>query len=182
MRPISFCLIVLALLTAPSWRTPLADDSKFHPTQTEAEKALDRILGLAVKDANLLYFALGRPWYDPAKDIGYARLFSKALLNAWRKREAVLARENCGERYREEDGCGLDYNPIVCGQDWPDSFLFRTIKSGNANATIIAVGEGEKVVVRNLRSYRLVKRNGGWKLDGVDCGEEHNSFNMPSIP
>jgi len=173
-------LLSSAILSAMCWRPACAEDSKFHPPQTEAEKVLDKIFDLEDKDSNVLFFALGTPAYDPAKDTGYARLFTKALLKAWRKKEADLVQDDCDGKYREGEICGLDFDPIVCGQDRPDKFVFRTIKSGKESATMIATWREYVKREETFTVYRLVKEEGDWKLDGVDCRNGH-TFNMPTV-
>jgi hypothetical protein len=168
-----------AILSAICSRPAFAEDSKFHPPQTEAEIALDKIFDLEDKDSNMLFFALAMPYYHPPKDTGYAQLFTKALLKAWRKKEADLVRENCGGKYREGEICGLDFDPITCAQDRPDKFVFRTIKSGKESVSIIAAWPQSVNDERYFKYYKLVKEEDVWKLDGVYCRESDN-FNMPS--
>jgi hypothetical protein len=179
---LSFCRLLFlssAILSAICWRPAFAEDSKFHPPQTEAEKVLDKIFDLEDKDSNMYFFALGRPNYDPAKDTGYAQLFTKALLTAWRKKEADRVRDSCGGKYREGEICGFDYDVIICAQDRPKKFVFRTIRSGKESTTIVAAWPQFVKYEDSFIVYRMVNESGVWKLDGVDC-RKGDLFNMPS--
>jgi hypothetical protein len=176
---ILFVVLLLALPTAWAAEIP-AGEPPFHPPQTAAEKALDGIFRLDTTDENLLPFAIGEPWYDPAKDTGYARHFTNPLLKAWRKAQAKLAQADCGGKYEDGQLCGFEFDPIICGQDYPDVFLYRTTKSSKQETIITytwsqSVEEGIEI---DGPLYRLTKDKGDWKLDGIDCGTG-GKFNMP---
>jgi hypothetical protein len=155
----------------------------FHEPQTEVERALDKILRLDLDDDGSLFnFIAGAPYSNPAKSQRYAQLFTRTLLDAWRKAEADLVRINCGGKYIEGDLCGFNYDPIICGQDSPDRYVYRTIKSEKGSASVVTAWPDMLSMDWNyFTSYRLVNENTRWKLDGVDCGTLAK-FNMPSTP
>lgn len=146
--------------------------------------ALDKIFRLDVTDRNFPSFVLGESRYDPSKDTGYARLFTKPILKAWRKTQAKLAQADCGGKHKDGDICGFNFDPIICGQDYPDTFIYRTLHS-STNEAIITYTYPE-YVARNDASansgptYRMIKENEHWKMDGAYCGKGENyNFNMP---
>ena len=182
MRLSFYCGLVLssAILSAVCWRPAFAGDSKFHPPQTEAEKALHEIIDLEAKGSNLFAFALGIPEGDPAKTKRYGQFFTKAFLTALRKAEADLIQSNCGGIDREDEPCGFDFDPLLCAQDTWDVYVFRTIKAGEASATIIAIGLEVENHEEAYHYYNMTKEQEIWKLDGIDCLKGF-TFNMPSL-
>ncbi len=175
-------LLSSAILSAVCWRPAFAEDSKFHPPQTEAEKVLNEIISLEAKDAHVLAFALGIPTNVPATDKRYGQFFTAAFLNALRKAEADLIQSDCGGIERDDEPCGFGFDPILCGQDVFDVYLFRTIKAGEGSV-IVAVHGSEVEIVADEKEYiyySMIRQEGVWKVDGIDC-REGGAFNMPSV-
>jgi hypothetical protein len=157
---------------------PLPGPAIFHEPQTEAEKLLDYLISLDESGGNFYHFILGTPEYDPAQDPGYARFFSPALLKAFRKKEASLVKKNCDGKYIDGDICGLDYTPIICGQGWPDAYIYRTIKPTRDSAIVITSWQPHADSLHSYPAYRFIRVKDHWKLDGVACGKDEQ-FNMP---
>ena len=182
---LSFYLLLLlssAILLTICWRPAFSADFKVHPPQTEAEKVLGEILSLEAKDAGLAAFALGIPTNVPATDKRYGQFFTTAFLNALRKTQADLIQSDCGGIERDDEPCGFGFNPIVCGQDVFDVYLFRTIKAGEGSV-IVAVHGSEVETVADEKEfvyYSMIRQEGVWKVDGIDC-RDGGAFNMPSV-
>jgi hypothetical protein len=71
----------------------------------------------------------------------------------------------------------MDADPIVCAQDFPDHYLFRTIQGGPDLAVVEAAWPPE-AGAQPLPSgtYRLTLSGGVWKVDGIACagGDRYN--------
>jgi hypothetical protein len=152
-------------------------EQPFHAARSAPEKALDEILRRSDHDDNLFEFVLKRPWFDPKKDKGYALLFTKQLLAAWAAAQAEQVRRDCQGKYVDGEVCGIDYNPIACGNATSEKgYVFRTKQANDREATISSRWAGQASRADGPL-YRLVKEGGNWRLDGVDCGNSAK-FNM----
>ena len=152
-----------------------AQPGPFHPPQTAAEKALDNILRLSISsDGNLDSFVLKEPYYDRRKDTGYAKLFTPALLTTMSKLQADMVQKDCGGKYQKGDVCGFDMSPTLCGQDYPDRYIYRT--EGQTDTEAVVTSAWPKST-DNSATYRLISQDGHWKLDGIHC-PEMDGFNM----
>jgi hypothetical protein len=182
--PVLFFVVSLILPAACAAEKSI-DQPQFQPPQTEAEKALDAILTRAKTDYDMTFYALNEPHYDPLlgspharlvppEDKGYSRLFTKPLVNAWRELEKSLVQQSCGGKYIGGELCGLDYNPILCTQDDSDTFHYHTVNS-DKNMAIIEYSPPETEYL--LATYRMIKDQQGWKIDGVAC-RDSDKFNM----
>ena len=170
-------LVAAALVSIAFVAAQSAAEEPFHAARSAQEKALNEILLLSDRDDNLFDFVLKRPWYDAKKDKGYARLFSKGLLAAWAGAEARAVERDCQGKYIDGEICGLDYSPITCGNATSDKgYRFRTMKADEREATVFSRWTGQEAKADGPQ-YQLVKEGGGWRLDGVDCGNGAK-FNM----
>jgi hypothetical protein len=170
--------VLAALAAAAALSLPLASASAdpasaparaFHAARSAPEKTLDNILRRAIRDPNIVEFVLATPHCDAKKDTGYAPLFSKPLLKALADAQAALVKHDCGGRYIEGEICGIDHDPILCGQDYPDKgYLFQTSSENRQQAIVSTqwIG-GDAQEAHPL--YRMARDGGSWKLDGVDC-------------
>ncbi len=153
------------------------DREPFHIAKTDAEKALDDILRRADKDGNMLEYVLGTSGYNAKIDPGYSRLFSINLLRAVAKAESDVVKRYCDGKYRDDDFCGLDYNPISCIQDSSEEgYRYKTTEDDSHKAIIFYQWVGYDPNKARV-FYRLIKDGGLWKLDGIDCGNGAK-FNM----
>jgi hypothetical protein len=160
-------LIVLAILCPSRARCEqIVHNNDHHAPQTQAEKALDSLIRRSQNDENMFEFMLGRPWYDPSKDQGYARLFTPALLKAWTEKEAELVQKSCGGKYIDGEICGIDYSPITWGQDYTEDNFYRTFDSSQNAARISATSNQ---FAKSGAIYTLTKYQDGWRLNSVDC-------------
>lgn len=170
-----FLLLVFALLVTTTACASGESPGTFHPPQTEAETALDRVLKIADEDeGDMLYFALNIP--GQKKDFSY--LFSEKLLQSWRKAEKEAVQETCNGFYVDGESCGLDYNPIICAQDIPEHYLYHTQTESAHEVLIASIWPQYIHDPQHQKAYRLIKNKAGaWVLDGVNCGEGE-AFNM----
>jgi hypothetical protein len=184
-RFLIFFLAVLLTLPLAYAGKKSADKPQFHPPQTEAERALDKILTRAKTDSDMTFYALGEPHYDPPlgssharlvppEDRGYSNLFTEALVKAWREKEKSLVQQSCGGQYIAGELCGLDYDPIFCAQDYTDSFHYYTVDSGK-NAAVIEYSFPDTGYL--LATYGMIKDQQGWKIDRVTC-RDGDKFNV----
>jgi hypothetical protein len=146
----------------------------FHAPQTGAERALEKILRRADKDERLLDNLLqGRGARNFKPSVNYETLLTPALIAPIRAQEKALVAKDCKGKYLEGEICGLDYSPITCGQDSGERYEFRTREAEPRTASIDFRWPGGKTVA----TYRLVKADGAWKMDGVSCAGV-SRFNM----
>jgi hypothetical protein len=176
---IAFCILFCACLSAHAAQNPGADGpaqpGRFHPPQTAAEKALDHILRLSIaSDGNLDAFVLKEPDYDPKRDTGYAKLFTPDLLAIMAKLQADMVQKDCGGKYKNGDICGFDMSPTLCGQDYPNHYIYRTENQTDNDVVIASEWPQSK---DNGASYHLVFQNGRWALAGIHC-LDMDGFNM----
>jgi hypothetical protein len=171
--------LLLLYITLPLQSAFAKKPPPFHPPKTEAEKALDRIFMKSDSDDNLFRFILNRPDYNPSKNYGYERFFTKELLKSWRETEADIKK---GQHCNYNEGlCGMDISPITCGQDGA-GHLFKTIKQTDNEAIMTYISEEIFKLYPDTKTpyfYKLIKQEGIWKLDGVDCDEvKFNTYGL----
>jgi hypothetical protein len=177
-RSVAALLVLAAIGSAAAAESSLAG---FHAPQTEAERALDTILMATGRDDTALDNLLGgrgKAGFRPTID--YRRFVTDALLRAIRDAEAALVKRDCGGAYREGEICGLDYDPLTCAQDSNPRYLYRTETQHAGTARIAYAWPGQPAVAA---TYRLVLRDGRWKLDGIKCNADvdtgqGDTFNM----
>jgi hypothetical protein len=175
----AFCFLLCAHLSAHAAQNSNAagpaQPGAFHPPQTAAEKALDSILRLSkASDGNLDNFVLKEPYYNPKKDTGYAKLFTPALLATIAKLQADMVRKDCGGKYQKGEVCGFDMSPTLCGQDYPNHYIYRTENQTDKDAIITSEWPESK---DDGATYLLISQNGRWVLDGIHC-HDMDGFNM----
>ena len=145
----------------------------FHLAESAPEKTLDRIIrrseeGAFVDDLLKVPGASGGNHQD---------MFTAPLLKAFADVEARVVQENCRGEYVEGPLCGLDGNPVSCGQDSDvRPYVYRTLKQDGRVALVVSHWQGVSPDIL-LPSYRLVKMGNEWKVDGVQCGDGLK-FNM----
>lgn len=154
----------------------------FHPAGTAAERTLARILKLdgdkpeAVDPA--IAGSLRRPRAAPPPDAAYLAWLTAPLAATILTAEARAVKANCGGVYRAGDECGLDADPILCAQDFPKSYLFRTTQSAPGLAVVEAAWPPEgRAAPAASGAYRLTRTGGVWKIDGVKCAEGGGAYN-----
>jgi len=153
--------------------------TSFHPASSDAEKAVDSVLNRVEQDTEVVLFALKLPERDKKKDKTYQGLFTPALAKSFAATEAAEVKKNCGGHYSADDICGVDLNPITCLQESTESGrLYHTISDADGTALISYRRPDDKEV---YATYRLIRQNDGWHLDGVAC-EGSFRFNMPESP
>jgi hypothetical protein len=170
-----FTLLAMAATAAIVAET--SSHESFHAAQSAPEKTLDEIIRRSNNDQNMLDYALKRPWYDAKKNTGYSRLFTKGFLAALAGVESALVKQDCKGHYVEGEICGIDYNPITCGQDSNgNQHLYQTDGESNEAVTISYLWAANDSRA-DSPLFRLVKDREAWKLDGVAC-RNGAKFNM----
>ena len=133
-------LCVTAVTAALAAGSALAEPA-FHPAQTAAEHTLAQILKLDADKPGQIDPTGGkagrRPRTTPPPGASYLKYLTTPLATAILDAEARQVKKNCGGVYKAGEECGMDADPIICAQDFPDSYLFRT----NQSATTLAVVE-----------------------------------------
>jgi hypothetical protein len=169
-RPVRAALLALPFAAATAWAT--RPELPFHPPQSEAERALDAILRRVDADPDPMASILahrGRPTVD------YTAMLTPPLIAAIGRAERELVRRNCGGRYREGEICGLDFVAVTCAQDSNESYLYHT-GLARPDEAVIAYrwpGQGHGTAA----TYRLLRRDGAWRIDAIRCGGDLPSFN-----
>lgn len=186
MKSGRFFLLLLALLfiACPAFAE---GELQFHPPQTEAEKALDKILRFDIDKKLGEYFfndfnektPADYPRYDPSKAKKYSRMFTNALQKTWQEAET---KENF------KLGKSIDEDVIVC-MDFKPVFIalpvYRTIQSG-VSSVFIEQSYPDDATKKfypgytryPVNTYRIIKNHGTWKMDGIKCSDVYK-FNMP---
>jgi len=148
-----------------------AVDAKFHAPQTEAEKALAKILFINNHDKDIVDFIWKYPERDTVIDNKFNNLFTKDLQDAWARgyKESPLG----------DDGIHhyIDFDFLMCGNgDSPDEFLYATVKREKNFAYISIAGleEKDEDPLVTLYPFIMKNENGIWKLDGVHCSNGHS--------
>jgi len=167
----------LALTAAPAVGAPA-----FHPAQSPAERALGRILKADEKPPGHIDPTDGaaghRPRVTPPPGAPYLKFLTRPLATAILAAEARAVKANCGGLYKAGELCGMESDPIVCAQDFPDHYLFRTKEPGPNRAVIEAAWPPDHAGAAPSASgaYRLILSAGVWKIDGVSCagGDRYN--------
>lgn len=174
-------LAALALALAPA---PASAAPAFHVARSAPEQALARILKLDADKPVLVDPAAAgrsgrRPRTTPPKGAPYLKHLTLALATAILAEEAHEVRQACGGVYKDGEECGMDADPILCAQDFPDSYLFNSTKSAPGFAVVEAAwppDQGAETVGNG--TYRLKLVAGAWKLDGIACGAG-DDYNWP---
>jgi hypothetical protein len=153
----------------------------FHAAQSAAEQTLGRILKADENPhahVDPTAGAVGRrPRTTPPPGAPYLKYLTTPLATAILVEEAREVKANCGGVYKAGELCGMDADPIICAQDFPDHYLFRTIQSGPDLAVIEAAWPPDKGAEPSRSgAYRLTLSGGAWKIDGISCadGEAYN--------
>jgi hypothetical protein len=142
----------------------------FHLATSDPEKVLEKIYRFNEdKTIGLYGFIFNYPIRNRAKDKELARFFSKAFLDRSEKEEKALIRESCDGKY-PKNGMPCDMirgsNPIICAQDIPEFYLYRTIALSKKEAIVISTWPKDMI---DGPAYRLVQRERRWVLDAIYC-------------
>lgn len=161
-------LLLTLLLPLPAFA------AGFHPPASEAERALDATIKRAQTDAAMKGYLLRAPATYGVLGDEYGKLYTKGLMNAWSETEANLVYQQCGGDYQTGRHCGIEYNPVTCTNFNYENYVYRTDADADPNAAVIAYRLPEGIQI--IATYYLVKRDGAWKLDAVDCvvGDKFN--------
>ncbi len=154
----------------------------FHPAQSASEQALQRILKADEKPPGHIDPTDGaaghRPRTTPPPGAPYLKYMTIPLATAILVAEAGDVKANCGGVYKSGELCGMDSDPIVCAQDFPDHYLFRTTQVGPNRVVIEAAWPPDPAGAAPTTSgaYRMTLSKGVWKIDGVACagGDSYN--------
>jgi hypothetical protein len=159
--------MVLTLVGVLAGSLP-AGARSYTPPGTPQARALDRILHQADTDDD------GRIAMLKGRASDYDRSLSPALISALRRAERSRARPSCGPDQECYTVQGFDQNEITCASQAPASRVYRTEGSG-AGGAVIAV-RWSKPTGRKQGDYRMVLRDGAWRLDAIRCanGERRN--------
>lgn len=177
--------VMRALLGAASLAamagTAAAAAAAFHAAQSAPEQTLGAILKA---DENPRAHvdptggAVGRrPLTAPPPGAPYLKYLTTPLATAILVAEARQVKANCGGVYKSGELCGMDADPIICAQDFPDHYLFRTLQSA-PSLVVIEAARPPDPGAQPTRSgaYRLTLSGRAWKIDGISCadGETYN--------
>lgn len=146
--------------------TALAD-SAFHPAQTPAELALEKILRIADADNNQLSNLLHRPYGRDGR-VDYAQILTPALIAAITKQENGLVQKECGGKYKKDELCGLDYSPITCAQDSLPAYVYHTVLDLGGRVVVEYAWPPDN---KKAATYTLLQDKSGWKIDGISCAD-----------
>jgi len=173
----------IAVLVAANALAPaVAAAPVFHPAKSVPELALAKLLKLdddpsAAINPSIEGASGHRPPTKPAPNAPYLKRLTVPLATAILVAEARAVKESCGGVYKEGELCGLDADPIICGQDSPDYYLFRTLQAGPTVAIVEAAWppDAGKPPERS-GAYRLKLDGSVWKIDGISCaaGDRYN--------
>jgi hypothetical protein len=156
----------------------------FHPPAIEAERALNRILVRGDRESDRLlnqnpkrgdrvdrmfYFMTGREGGRKKYGSLFAADFSREVIDSIAGLERKWVKEDCNGKYRNDEICGFDYNPLNCAQDSPPYGYFFAVETQGDGQAVIAVSWGENDTLAGR--YRMVERKGHWKIDAIDCSE-----------
>lgn len=147
---------------------------RYHLPSTEPEKVLATIISRENDDKNWnVYGFIANHPRAREKQKKLVPLFTKSFLDRFEAEEKKLITESCGGVY-PKDGLPCDMireiNPVVCAQDSPDIYLYRTISSDKNKAFVTYTWA--PLDMEDGPVYRLVKEGSQWKLDATSCGEE----------
>jgi hypothetical protein len=138
---------------------------------------LAKLLDRAGHDDSMVFYIVRAPFRDRRNDVNYRGLFTKLLETDWGAAEADEVRKNCGGRYINGEICGLDFDPLVCGQDISETgYLYHVDCLDEVSATITVRWPW---IEKPNATYRLLKQGEKWILDGVTCLPDGPAFNMP---
>lgn len=149
--------------------------SDFHAPQTDAEKALDKLLLSDKNNGGILR----RPEGDvlPSKEDNEDRLYTQKLLISVMEKGKRLKNNTGGENEKYYSFLG---NFLTCGTRDSGVYkqLFHTIKEDDRNAVIVSVRHARVDAGKPIKEplYKLIKDGGDWKLDGIVC--KNDNFNM----
>ena len=165
--------IVLCLAVAA---TPACAKPAFAPAVTPAEKALARILKADADKPERVDPAIEvsgrRPRTTPPPGAPYLAYLTVPLATAILAEEARQVKANCGGISKRGEECGMDSDPVICAQDFPTHYLFRTTAGGADTAVIESAWPPEKGAAPSLSAaYRLKLTASVWKIDGIKCAE-----------
>jgi hypothetical protein len=170
------------MLVAGVGLSAAAAQPTYHPAQSAAELALARILKLDEEPSAAINPSVEgptghRPPTRPPPGAPYLKHLTTPLATAILVAEARAVKESCGGVYKKGELCGLDADPIICGQDFPDRYLFRTTQATGSLAVVEAAWppDAGKPPERS-GAYRLKLDGGAWKIDGISCaaGDRYN--------
>ena len=182
-RPFLCLLVVSGIL---SFTLPAYAAETFHPAQTEAEKLLDRLLLFDREDDSIYNVVMGKADPNAPSVEKYSPFFTGALLRAIQEKNSAFIQKRCGGQ-ETDFGCGIDVHLISCTQDFPEAYLYTTLKSSKKSAFVTYLWASDEqpsklIIQKNLPEqppiYRFIQDKKDWKMDGIDCGGE-NKFNMP---
>ena len=170
------CVTAVALAAGSASAKPA-----FHPAATPAEQTLARILKLDGDKPGQIDPTNGvagrRPRTTPPTGAAYLKYLTTPLAIAILAAEAREVKASCGGVYKSGELCGMDADPIICAQDFPQSYLFRTTGSGPGLAVVEAAWPPDKgAQATSNAAYRLKLTAGAWKIDGISCaaGDAYN--------
>lgn len=153
----------------------------FHAAQSATEQALGRILKADEKPPGHIdptgAAAGRRPLTAPRPGAPYLKYLTTPLATAILVAEAAEVKASCGGVYKSGELCGMDSDPVVCAQDFPDHYLFRTTQSGPNRVVIEAAWPPDQAGQPTTSgAYRLTLSGGVWKIDGISCagGDSYN--------
>lgn len=175
------CAVIWAASIAAMAGAAAAAAPAFHPAQSAAEQTLGRILKADENPHARIDPTAGavgrRPRTTPPPGAPYLKHLTTPLATAILVDEANQVKANCGGVYKAGELCGMDADPIICAQDFPDHYLFRTIQDAPGAVVIEAAWPPDRGAEPSRSgAYRLTLSGGVWKIDGIACadGEAYN--------
>lgn len=165
---IKYIFLIIFMITGVN--ISFAQDSTFHPAQTEAEKVLNKIISINNKNSYLYNVLLKKEGYKKELEAKYIKLFSEKYRATILNEDKKLTTKYCGNNFDASQGvCGIDYSPVTCEQFGGDNYEFSTLEE-NKNYAIITYSVDKNF--KNAPTFRLINNNGIWILDGVKCSPD----------
>ena len=179
-RPFCAFLFLLSFTTmayAEPPQQPHDNSFGFHRAQMPIEQSLDAILTQAAASETLFCAILPKRCTPSPADLVHVTVYSARLLSSIRKTEQKLLNRECNGIYRDHELCGIDYDPILCGQENSrNGYLYKIPHEDAGTAEILSIWADSPIDPSHPTRYFLIKEKGVWKLDGVDCelGQQFN--------
>lgn len=105
--------------------------------------------------------------------------YTQTLERAIKAKNEQIIKDDGG--YKEGYINGLDYDPLICGQDSGPFYLYHIIQQDKDVVIVDVAGGAEDGYYKRRGIYRLVRSQDKWQIDGVCCGEDEaklDCFNM----
>ena len=169
-----------ALLSVSLLLTACDNTKQFRKPISPAESTLDNIIKHSWDNNDFTSCVIKASKCSESQNKDPFQLLTEKLKEALIFTEAKKVQRDCNGLSREGYICGFEYNPIAGGQDFPEYYLYRTIKSDASKAIIekcfpinneLSEATIEQCLSRS--TYKIILKGDKWILDGIDHGYEN---------